>query len=160
MAMQLYVTVDGAKQGKFKGEGLEGAKGRIPGVALEYEANAPRDPFSGQASGKRQHKPVVFTKEWGTSSPQFYAALFTNEVLKSVLFEFVSMTSRGNEVDHTIKLTNAAISGVRQHVHDGTAGGPPVDSRELQEVAFTFQKIEIESQAGKTTAVDEWQTSH
>lgn len=160
MAIQLFVTVDAAKQGKFKGEGIDGAKGRIPGVALEYEVNAPRDPFSGQASGKRQHKPVVFTKEWGVSSPQFYAALFTNEMLKSVLFEFVTTGTRGEEIDHTIKLTNAAISGVRQHVHNGSSVGPPVDPRELQEVTFTFQKIELESQTGKTTAIDDWQTSH
>jgi type VI secretion system secreted protein Hcp len=159
MAIQLYVTVDAVKQGKFKGEGLAGDRGRIPGVGLEYEANAPRDPFSGQASGKRQHKPVVFTKEWGISSPQFYSALFTNEVLKSVVFEFIGTTSRGEEVDHTIKLTNAAISGVRQYVHNGPSGGPAVDTRELQEVTFTFQKIEIESETGKTTATDEWQTS-
>src|SRR5437764_9154653 len=149
MAIQLYVTVDAAKQGKFKGEGIDGAKGRIPGVGLEYEVSAPRDPFSGQASGKRQHKPVVFTKEWGASSPQFYAALFSNEQLKSVLFEFVNLTNRGDEVDHTIKLTNAAISGVRQYVHEGTTGGPPVDSRELQEITSTFQKIVIECQTGK-----------
>src|SRR5437764_3999748 len=159
MAIQLYVTVDAAKQGKFKGEGIDADKGRIPGVGLEYEVNAPRDPFSGQASGKRQHKPVVFTKEWGASSPQFYAALFTNEVLKSVLFEFVMTTNRGEEVDHTIKLTNAAISGVRQSVHNGPTSGPPVDARELQEVTFTFQKIEIESQMGKISAIDDWQTS-
>src|SRR5438270_2420357 len=122
MAIQLYVTVDAVKQGKFKGEGIDADKGRIPGVGLEYEVNAPRDPFSGQASGKRQHKPVVFTKEWGVSSPQFFAALFTNEVLKSVLFEFVNPTGRGDEVDHTIKLTNASISDVRQYVHEGTTG--------------------------------------
>lgn len=159
MAIQLYVTVEGRKQGKFNGEGIAGDQGRIPGVGFEYEASSPRDPFSGQASGKRQHKPVVFTKEWGISSPQFYSALFTNEVLTSVLFEFFDVTSRGEELDHTITLTNALILGVRQYMHHGGSGGVAVDMRELHEVTFTFQKIAIESKTGKTTATDDWQAS-
>lgn len=31
---------------------------------------SPRDSASGQASGKRTHKPVKFVKEWGPSTPQ------------------------------------------------------------------------------------------
>lgn len=31
-----------------------------------------RDAASGQASGKRQHHPVTFVKEWGASTPQFF----------------------------------------------------------------------------------------
>lgn len=33
---------------------------------------APRDAASGQATGKRQHAPVTFVKEWGASSPQLF----------------------------------------------------------------------------------------
>lgn len=31
---------------------------------------SPRDPASGQASGRRTHKPVTFVKEWGAATPQ------------------------------------------------------------------------------------------
>jgi hypothetical protein len=31
---------------------------------------SPRDLATGQASGKRMHKPVTFVKEWGAASPQ------------------------------------------------------------------------------------------
>ena len=40
------------------------------------------------------HKPILFTKEWDKSSPLLFKALVTNEMLKSVLFEFVR-TERG-----------------------------------------------------------------
>ena len=30
----------------------------------------PRDSASGQATGKRQHKPITITKEWDAASPQ------------------------------------------------------------------------------------------
>lgn len=33
----------------------------------------PRDSGSGMATGKRQHKPVTFVKEWGAASPQLSA---------------------------------------------------------------------------------------
>lgn len=31
---------------------------------------SPRDAATGQASGKRMHKPVTFVKEWGAATPQ------------------------------------------------------------------------------------------
>ena len=34
---------------------------------------SPRDSATGQASGKRQHKPVTFVKEWGAATPQLSA---------------------------------------------------------------------------------------
>jgi len=96
MAYQFYVTIQGAKQGQFKGNGggvrkaREGAKGgKIAGVRFLLEATSPRDLATGHASGKRQYKPIQITKEWDASSPQLFQALIQNEVLKSVLFELV-----------------------------------------------------------------------
>ena len=34
-------------------------------IALEYRVVSPRDAASGQASGKRMHKPLTIHKEWG-----------------------------------------------------------------------------------------------
>lgn len=39
-------------------------------IVCTYEVKAPRDVATGQASGKRQHKPITITKEWGASTPQ------------------------------------------------------------------------------------------
>ena len=38
-----------------------------------YQVKGPRDAASGQASGKRQHRPVTFVKEWGAATPQLSA---------------------------------------------------------------------------------------
>jgi type VI secretion system secreted protein Hcp len=160
MAVRFYATVIGAKQGTFKPEGAQGGlgKGKIPGVDFAYGVETPHDAATGGASGKRQHQPVIFTKEWGASSPQFYLAAFTNEVLTSVTFEFILVDASGKEmIDHTIKLTNATISEVEQSLQNGQAGGPPVDSRELQSIYFYFQKIDITSVSGGTEAIDNWQ---
>ena len=162
MPIQFYATVTGAKQGAFKTEGPQSAlsKGKIPGIAFGYSVISPRDATSGLPTGKRQHQPVTFTKEWGASSPQFYQAAFTNENLTSVLFEFIATGVDGKVlIDHTIKLTNASIASVSQSLHDPQTGGPVIESRELQTITFTFQKIEITSTTGSTTAMDDWSVS-
>ncbi len=38
-----------------------------------YTVKGPRDSASGQATGKRQHGPVTFVKEWGAATPQLSA---------------------------------------------------------------------------------------
>jgi hypothetical protein len=41
--------------------------------AAYYNVKGPRDPASGQASGKRMHKPITFVKEWGAATPELGA---------------------------------------------------------------------------------------
>ena len=157
MATNIYATIVGATQGAFSGEGTGNAKDKIPGVAFDYGLTVPTDPASGLVSGKRQYKPVTFTKEWGAASPQIFQAAVTNETLRSVNFEFTSVDSSGVEQPQfIISLANAIISGFEGSVTLGEDGGPAVDDRELERIQFDFQKITITSIAGGTTAVDDW----
>jgi type VI secretion system secreted protein Hcp len=160
MAMQIYATVTGTKQGPFKGESTQRSfENKIPVVGLGFRETSGLDQATGLPTGKRQHQPVVFTKEWGVSSPQFFAAAYTNEVLTTVLFEIYTTAPNGvQRVDHTVKLTNALVSAVQDSLFLGQAGGPPVDSRDLLQISLTFQKIEITSVTGGTSASDDWST--
>ncbi len=161
MAYEFYVQVEATKQGRFKTETpREKHQGKIPGIAFHYNVRSPRDVASGQASGKRTHQPVTFVKEWGPSSPQFFQALCTNESLKSVLFEFVKTDPNGEEyVYHTIKLVNASVSEIDQHLDRGAKQDQSHDVHELERISLTFQRIEIENKDGKTMAVDDWYQS-
>lgn len=38
-----------------------------------YQVKGPRDSASGQATGKRMHKPFTVVKEWGAASPEMLA---------------------------------------------------------------------------------------
>ncbi|MEI7554584.1 type VI secretion system tube protein TssD [Candidatus Chlorohelix sp.] len=155
---RFYVTVEGTKQGKFKGESLQSKNAnKIEGIRFSYGVTSPRDIATGQASGKRQHKPVTFTKEWGAATPQFFQAATTNEVLKSVLFEFTKSNANGEEyVYYTIKLTNATVSNINYAEDSLAKSGDPSNGLALEEISFTFQKIEIENKDGKTMATDDW----
>lgn len=102
----------------------------------------------GQASGKRQHGPIVVTKMVGTASPQIFQACTTNEVLKSVV---VNLPGGEEGSGYTIKLSNATVSEVKQYteVLNGQA-------MVLEDVSFTFQKIEVQDPGTKTMATDDW----
>jgi type VI secretion system secreted protein Hcp len=154
MAYEFYVTIEAAKQGRLAGESTrEVHSGKLAGIGFSYEVCWPRDAPSGQATGKRQHGAVTFTKEWGAASPQLFTALVTNEVLETVLFEFVRANDVGVErVFHTIRLTTAAVTGIHQYV--GVQDDAELDNAELEDVALTFRGIEIENVDGRTTASD------
>jgi type VI secretion system secreted protein Hcp len=158
VAYQFYVTIQGAKQGKLKGDALSKSQvGKMIGLKFEYEVTSPRDLATGQASGKRMHKPFTITKEWGAASPQLLRACATNEVLNMVLLEFFHTTATGEErLHHTIKLTNASISNLKQYVADPVMAAE-YDAAELEEISFTYQRITFEDKVGKTTAVDDWE---
>jgi type VI secretion system secreted protein Hcp len=150
-SVDIYISVEGTKQGKFKGESpVIPFKDQSRVLKFSYGVVSPRDVSTGQPSGKRQHRPIVITREPGAASPQFFTALVTNEVLKPVVIKFL----RGNantgvdEVQQIITLTNPTISDFRQYVGD--------DGRWLEDVAFSFQQIQIENRPGKTMAVDSW----
>jgi len=158
MTLQFYATVVGTTQGTFKGETLSTKiANKIPGVAFSYGLVEANDASAGAGSGRREQQSVVFTKQWGPASPQFYQAAYRGEVLSSVLFEFFLPLSDGTEsLDHTIRLTNATVAAARQWVQVNQQDGPLVDTRNLHEISFHFQKIEIVSLTGHTEALGEW----
>jgi type VI secretion system secreted protein Hcp len=163
MAYEFYVTIEGTTQGAFKGESLrKGQEKKVAGLSYSHEITAPRDIATGMASGKRQHGPVKITKEWGASSPQLFQALVTNEVLKSVLLEFYHTTREGKEeVYHTIKLIDATVAKIASSTGSGESASTAktsatYDTHELEEISFTYRRIEVESKTGQTSAIDDW----
>ncbi len=163
MAYEFYVTVEGTKQGKFKQEThREEHAGKIAGVGFRYSVLSPRDAATGMAGGKRIHRPITFVKPWGAASPQFFQALCTNEILKSVLFEFINHDQNGQRyVFHTINVTNASVSEIEQYVVDEAPGNEAHEAQPtLEKISMTFQKIELENKDGQTMAADDWFGGH
>jgi type VI secretion system secreted protein Hcp len=154
---RIFVTIEGERQGKFRSEGGPQFRDRIPAIRYQYEVVAPRDPTSGQATGKRQYKPVLITKEWSVASPQIAQAVATNENLKSVLIEFFRAAPQTGQEEAiaTVRLTNAHVSRFVSSVSD-PASGDSTAGRLVDHVEFAFDKIEITNPAGKTQAVDSW----
>jgi len=147
---EIFVAAKGKKQGALKGESTrEKREDRFAALALDYELRSPRDPATGQASGKRQHSPLSVVKEWGAASPQLFQALVTNEVLETVDIDCYGVLESGEKaLVHKVKLSNATVTSI------GQSGGGEAGPRELETVAFTFEKIEHLTPAGATLASD------
>jgi type VI secretion system secreted protein Hcp len=158
-ATQCRVAIRGTKSGQFKGDGsVRGQEKWIRCSQFLLSLTAPRDAATGLPTGKRQYAPIVITKDWDAASPQIFQAAAVNEVLPQVEFEFLKTTPQGVEaVFETVTLTNATISAVKHYIGFPDAGEPP-NPHALEDVSFTFQKIEITNSEGKTTAADDWST--
>lgn len=149
-ADQFFVKIEGTKAGVLKGEStMKGRETWIPLRSFGYAVNSPTDPGSGMATGKTQFGIVSFAKDWGASSPQLFQAISTNEILKSVIFEFTQTNSLGaTEVFYRVTLSNARVTNFRQAL--ALDGLQPLDS-----VSLAYQTIQVESVTGKTSAIGE-----
>jgi type VI secretion system secreted protein Hcp len=165
MALNAYLRLKGAKQGDIRGSVVQkGREGRIAVIAVSHEIQSPRDSASGQATGRRVHKPLVITKELDKSTPLLHQALVTNEQIASFTLDFFSAKSlgaggAGAEVnDYTITLQDAAITSIRTVMPNNR--DPELAKRATyEEIAFTYRKITWTWVDGGITASDDWMTN-
>lgn len=156
-ADDVYITVEGAKQGKFKGsgEGLHGDKNSVVKMEWGMSSALPATAKVGTpilAIARRSHQPLTLTLRLSPFTPQLFQAAATNENLKSVLYEVYQTTPEGDkEVTNTIRLSNARVSSIRFVDKNGLDDGV----NHLVEVSLVYQKIEIENKPGKVMASDD-----
>src|ERR1035438_4913866 len=82
-AYNVYLTIQGSKQGKIKGEAE-----KIPLTGVTHDVAMTSDRATGMTSGKRQHGSITVTKTVDSASPKLLQAMKTNEVLSNVTIEF------------------------------------------------------------------------
>ena len=150
-----YVIVKTKTNQLFKGEMGNPAAGQIPGIKFSMQLATTTNPATGLSTGRRQYSPITFTKLWGPADAQFLQAASTNETLTTVTFDFVSTGMDGKAlITQSVVLSNATISSVRRYINIAMGNEPP-DPRELEDITFTFQKLEFHDAAG-ATFTDSW----
>ena len=90
---------------------------------------APRDIATGQASGKRMHKPFVIMKTVDAASPKLMEACASGKHFATVNVDMMS----GGAMKH-YTLEDVVISSDKQ-----SSGG----DRPMESISFTYQKIEM-----------------
>lgn len=169
MALNAYLKLKGTKQGDIKGSVTQKDRiGKIMVIAVSHDVVSPRDPASGLPTGKRQHKPLVITKELDQSSPLLYNSLVNNENITEWELQFWSPVqldptrsahagASGTEFQHfTIKLTNANIASIGFRMLNNK-NPDLMRYAEYEEIAFTYQKIEWTWMKGGIMAMDDWE---
>jgi type VI secretion system secreted protein Hcp len=167
MESKIYLSILGNNQGQFQGEGS--APGRsdkwVPLVSIQGAPSSP-DLQMRRIPGQRKPPNLRVVKVTGPASLQLFRAADTNEILSSVVIEFVSTHPNGAEfVDHTIRLSNARVAKVERTfprgplAHQGTRAHDAFTLAVAEEdtrVGFTYQKIVWEFDPGKIPARDDW----
>jgi len=161
MALNAYLTLQGKKQGNITGSVIQkGREGSILVHSFSNEIISPRDAASGLPTGKRQHQPLTIVKEVDKSSPQLWSALVNNETLVTWQLKFWSAAVAPVGVErqtYTIQLTNASIASMREYMPDND---DPNNAKLplLEQISFTYQKIQWTWTDGGITASDDWET--
>jgi type VI secretion system Hcp family effector len=160
----MLITVNGAKQGLFKAEGMRaGHKDKIEVLGYSASVSNATDAASGQSTGRRQYQPLTVWKAVGPSSPQFFMALAQNESIKKVTIEYYAPDESYSGVvskAYVIELDNATIVSYKQLF--GVPDNPAIKVREMglyDEIKFTFEKITVTSTRSNITAADQWNTT-
>lgn len=156
MALNAYLRLAGSSQGEIKGSvTMRGKAGSIMVIAADHEVVMPRDAASGIASGKRQHKPLVITKEVDKSSPLLMNALIRNEVISKWRLQFYQPSISGTETHfYTIELVNASIEGIHFEMLNNKYP-ENMQHKEREHVSFRYEKIIWTFENGGITAQDD-----
>lgn len=146
------LTIDGP-DGPVRGTpGPRGGTGAIPVLDVRHTLVSPRDPVTGQASGKRRHAPFTVVKEIDRTSPLLLSAWARNAVLPSWRLDLFATDQFGRRrATYTIELRNAHVVEVSLTTPDGP--GLPREA-----VSFTYEAITWTSTDGRTSATDDWLT--
>jgi type VI secretion system secreted protein Hcp len=167
-AITAYVTFKGQRQGLFKGDVTTSKQGNSQSLVLgiDYQVEAPTDLATGQASGKRQHSPLVLVKQIDAATPQIFDAVVHNEQLSvevdlfqatvrgpAPLFKYILTDARIVDVHHSMTTSCVAGAPCKAVAPDGNIVGP---DEPTESVALVFRSIEIEHLPGKTSASDDW----
>ena len=164
MSLNAYFSkIVGEKQGAFKGGVLQkGRENWIEIIASNHAITSPRDPASGQATGKRAHGPIRARFYYDQSLTAWYQALVYNEGLKEVVISYFSAnklgTSGGTGVEtltYEVKLTNAFVAKVEFEMLNNK--NPDLTRYEnMAVVELVYQKIEGTWKLGNKIWSDDW----
>jgi len=163
MLLSYFEKVVGEKQGPFKGGVLhKERKEWMEIIASNHSITSPRDPASGQATGKRQHGPFRARLYYDKSITMWYQALVLNESLKEVVISYFSPNVLGKiggagveTLTYQVKLTNAFVSKVEFESLNNK--NPELTRYEnMFIVEIVYQKIEGTWKEGGKSYADDW----
>jgi len=113
----------------------------VPLNTYAIHAKAPRDSVSGNATGRRQYKPITLTVEQGPAVP-LLDHLKKNEPITQVTLSFTPVAP--NAPKHTLVVKSI------ENVQNVTSG-------QLVQIGFTFEKITWTWVDGGKTTSDDWE---
>jgi type VI secretion system secreted protein Hcp len=152
------MTLTGKNQGAIKGDcTMMGREDTILVYGFDHVVEIPRHSEDGLPTGKRRHGGVKVIKEVDPSSPMLYQALCTGERMSDVVIKKYRIDHTGQEEQFfTITLENAIVQKIEaQDLLSFSQEGK--DSRHLEHVTFSYEKIIWKHESASIESEDSWQ---
>jgi type VI secretion system secreted protein Hcp len=112
---------------------IDGIEGEIQIESFSWGITTPRDAASGQATGKRQHKPLTITKPIDKSSPLLFRLANDGKTPKTSQVSLIKRSTEGG-APYTVTFFDVFITEFAQAGDIGSQGS--------ESISFTYQKIE------------------
>src|SRR5262249_56672198 len=154
-AEEVFVTAVGLKQGPFAGEiSMKGFENKVRAVAFWHEVLTATD-----ATGRRQHRPIVITKRAGASSPQFFQAWANNEPFKTLVIDFTDTegsvgAASTRRLVYRITLENAVVVRIAQRLDAAATPVPAGGTAHPEDISLAYQAITVTFPQTGRTATD------
>jgi type VI secretion system secreted protein Hcp len=141
MAMPAHLTITAEEQGEIEGScEWEGREGSILVQAFDHVVEIPSDD-RGIATGRRVHRPMVFTKEIDKSTPMLYQALCTGELLTEMEMSWYRMDGTGEEeLYFTMKMFNGIVTKIHPWIPN-VLDPNTATLKHMEEVHISYEKI-------------------
>jgi len=157
MPMPTHMTLEGENQGEIKGScDMEGREDSILVYQVDHTIHIPRDPQSGQPSGKRVHGPFTIVKEYDKASPKLYQALATGERMKNVTIKYFRIDPTGVEEHYFTHVFETAIIVNMRAYYPLTFVNESEPFRHMEEVSFTYDKVKWTWEPDGIESEDSW----
>lgn len=156
MALNGYLRIE-SDNGPIEGSAIEvGQEGKIEVWAVNHEIAIETNVGSGQATGRRQHRPLRITKPLDKASPLLMDALVNNRNLLDVELQMYRTDDTGAEEHYyTIVLQDATVSNMRvEMLNNRYNENAAQDPRE--HVSFVYSKIQVTYVPDGISAEDDW----
>lgn len=136
-----YMHVKSSDQGTFADDASRAGTDRSICLAVRFRGEVPHDVKKGSSYAVTQHEPVTVVREWSASTVQFLTAMWNNQTLDEVGFDFVRTNKDGKEeIYATLTLTSARVAFVELR-SGNTAGLLESSPRSVDYIGLQAQVI-------------------
>ncbi len=131
-------------------------EGSIEVIGFSHGLNLPVDSATGKITGTRLHSPLMFEKEFDSSSPYLYKVVAKGQTLKSAELRWYRINDAGREEAYfIITIEGVKITGVNPGMPNvKMAGNSQINH--MESVSMMYEKITWRYVDGNVQYTDEW----
>ncbi|MCM7506577.1 Hcp family type VI secretion system effector [Enterobacter kobei] len=135
---------------------VQNREGSIEAIEFVHSLTIPTSNNYGNLTGTRIHTPVVFVKEYDSSSPYLYKAVTTGQTLNSAEFKWYRINNAGQEEEYfNTKLENVKVVCVAPVMHN--VKNPATEKfNHMESIQLSYEKITWHYKDGNIIHSDSW----